>query len=359
MAAENKQDRTERATPKRRREARKKGQVAISKEVSSASIFLVGLIVFYLASPGLVHNTTALFKDTYQFIADPKLDATSLRLFLLFQIRHFAIIVLPLMAAILVAGIFANIVQTGFLFSTEALSPKFSKLNPVSGIKRLYSLRSLVELVKSLTKICLVGVIGYAVLKSRFDNLLNLTHYEIVEILIILAREALIIGIAVLGFMIVLALLDYLFQRWHYEKDIRMTKQEVKEEFKNTEGDPKIKARIRALQLEMSRNRMMSMVPDATVVITNPTHLAVAIQYDSDNMDAPKVVAKGAGNLAQKIKDVAKENNVPIVEKKSLARLLYKKVDIGGFIPFDLYQAVAEIIAYIYKLEEMRQRQYG
>lgn len=359
MADENKQDRTEKATPKRRQEARKKGQVAISKEVSSASILLVGLIVFYLAGPGLVRNTTALFKETYQYIAAPGLDASSMRLFLLSHIRHFAIIVLPILASIMVAGLAANIVQTGFLFSTEALSPKFSKLNPISGIKRLYSVRSLIELVKSLTKICLVGVIGYLVLKSRFDNLLNLTQYEVIEILIIIAREALVIGIAVLGFMIVLALLDYLFQRWHYEKDLRMTKQEVKEEFKNTEGDPKIKARIRSLQLEMSRNRMMSMVPDATVVITNPTHLSVAIQYDSDSMDAPKVVAKGAGNIAQKIKDVARENNVPIVEKKSLARLLYKKVEIGSFIPLDLYQAVAEIIAYIFKLEELRRRQYG
>ena len=210
-----------------------------------------------------------------------------------------------------------------------------------------------------MTKICLVGTIAYFVLKSRFSKLLDLTQLEINEILIIIAKEAFILGVYTFGFMLVLAVVDYTFQRWHHEKDLRMTKQEIKEEMKNTEGDPKIKARIRSIQQELSRNRMMSMVPDATVIITNPTHISVALKYDSNDMDAPKVVAKGAGILAQKIKDIAYEKKIPIVEKKSLARLLYKKVDAGSFIPLELYQAVAEIIAYIYKLEELQKNQYG
>jgi len=359
MPNENKQDRTERATPKKRRDARKKGQVAVSKEVSSAAILLVGLIVFYLYGPYLYNNIISLFKVTYLKIETPHLDRSSIFLFLLDSLRQFVIIVFPILLSIAMVGVVANVAQTGFLFSTEALSPKISKLNPISGLKRLYSARSFVELVKSLTKICLIGTLAFFVMKSRFNKLLDLTQFEIIDILILIGKEALIIGVYTFGFMLVLAALDYTFQRWHYEKDLKMTKQEVKDEMKNSEGDPKVKARIRSIQQEMSRNRMMSMVPDATVIITNPTHISVAIKYDSDKMDAPKVVAKGAGILAQKIKDIAYEKKIPIVEKKSLARLLYKRVDACSFIPLELYQAVAEIIAYIYKLEEINKNQYG
>jgi len=354
MAKDNNQERTERATPKRRHDARKKGQVALSKEISSASVLLVGIIVFYFGSPYMYNRIVFLIEETFLNIQHPHLDSSTLHLFFFNLIYQFILIITPLLVAVMIAGITSNVAQTGFLFSTESISFKISKINPINGFKRLYSLRSLVELVKSLTKICLIGVIAFYLVKSRFDNLLGSIQLDVSEIIALIGREALIISLYTFGFLIVLAVLDYTFQRWHYEKDLKMTKQEVKEEMKQTEGDPKIKARIRSIQQEMSRNRMMAMVPEATVIITNPTHISVALKYNTTDMLAPKVIAKGAGIIAQKIKDIAKEANIPIVEEKYLARVLYKTVDINSFIPIDLYHVVAEVIAYVYKLEKLK-----
>jgi len=353
MAEEKNQERTERATPKRRRETRKKGQVALSKEVSSAFVLLSSLSIFYFAGPWMFSKIIFLMQETYQNINTLDLNSSSFHFFIIDVMRQFILIISPLLGAIMVTGIISNVVQTGFLFSTEAISFKLSKINPINGFKRLYSLRSLVELVKSLTKITLVGGIAFFLIKSRYDNLLGLIQLDVLNIFTFIGSEASIIGFYTFGFLLVLAIFDYLFQRWHYEKDLKMTKQEVKEEMKHTEGDPKIKARIRSIQQEMSRNRMMAMVPDATVVITNPTHLAVALKYDTNNMLAPKVIAKGAGIIAKKIKDIAIENNIPVVEEKNIARVLYKTVEINSYIPIELYHAVAEVIAYVYKLGKL------
>jgi len=353
MADEKNQERTERATPKRRRETRKKGQVALSKEVSSAFVLLSSLSIFYFAGPWMFSKIIFLMQETYQNINTLDLNSSSFHFFIIDVMRQFILIISPLLGAIMVTGIISNVVQTGILFSTEAISFKLSKINPINGFKRLYSLRSLVELVKSLTKITLVGGIAFFLIKSRYDNLLGLIQLDVLNIFTFIGSEASIIGFYTFGFLLVLAIFDYLFQRWHYEKDLKMTKQEVKEEMKHTEGDPKIKARIRSIQQEMSRNRMMAMVPDATVVITNPTHLAVALKYDTNNMLAPKVIAKGAGIIAKKIKDIAIENNIPVVEEKNIARVLYKTVEINSYIPIELYHAVAEVIAYVYKLGKL------
>lgn len=353
MAGEKNQERTERATPKRRRETRKKGQVALSKEVSSAFVLLSSLSIFYFAGPWMFSKIIFLMQETYRNIDTLDLSSSSFHFFIIDVMRQFILIISPLLGAIMVTGIISNVVQTGFLFSTEAISFKLSKINPINGLKRLYSLRSLVELVKSLTKITLVGGIAFFLIKSRYDNLLGLIQLDVLDIFTFIGSEASLIGFYTFGFLLVLAIFDYLFQRWHYEKDLKMTKQEVKEEMKHTEGDPKIKARIRSIQQEMSRNRMMAMVPDATVVITNPTHLAVALKYDTNNMLAPKVIAKGAGIIAKKIKDIAIENNIPVVEEKNIARVLYKTVDINSYIPIELYHAVAEVIAYVYKLGKL------
>jgi len=353
MAGEKNQERTERATPKRRRETRKKGQVALSKEVSSAFVLLSSLSIFYFAGPWMFSKIIFLMQETYRNIDTLDLSSSSFHLLIIDVMRQFILIISPLLCAIMVTGIISNVVQTGFLFSTEAISFKLSKINPINGLKRLYSLRSLVELVKSLTKITLVGGIAFFLIKSRYDNLLGLIQLDVLDIFTFIGSEASLIGFYTFGFLLVLAIFDYLFQRWHYEKDLKMTKQEVKEEMKHTEGDPKIKARIRSIQQEMSRNRMMAMVPDATVVITNPSHLAVALKYDTNNMLAPKVIAKGAGIIAKKIKDIAIENNIPVVEEKNIARVLYKTVDINSYIPIELYHAVAEVIAYVYKLGKL------
>jgi len=357
MSDDKNQEKTERATPKRRRDARKKGQVALSKEISSAFVLLVALVVFYFSGSWMFSKVILLMREAFQNIETLNLTSSSFQPFLINIINQFILIISPLVCAIMVMGIISNVVQTGFLFSTEAITFKLSKINPVKGLKRLYSLRSLVELVKSLTKISLVGGIAFFVLKSRFDNVLGLIQLDVLRILTFIASEASIVGFYTFGFLVVLAIFDYAFQRWHHEKDLRMTKQEVKEEMKHTEGDPKIKARIRSIQQEMSRNRMMAMVPDATVVITNPTHLSIALKYDTEDMLAPKVIAKGAGIIAEKIKEVATQNNIPIVEEKNLARILYKTVEINSYIPIELYQAVAEIIAYVYKLGQMSKKE--
>jgi len=282
---------------------------------------------------------------TFQDIAGSNLDEISFQLLLLNVGKQFLIIIAPLMGAIMITGIATNILQTGFLFSTEAISLKLSKINPISSFKRLYSLRSQVELVKSLTKMILIGGIAYWILKGKIEKLPDLMQLEVFEILTFIGAESLNIGFYIFISLLVLAVFDYGFQRWHYEKDLRMTK---------AEGDPKIKARIRAIQQEMSRNRMMSMVPDATVVITNPTHFSIALKYEQDSMMAPKVLAKGAGFIAKKIKTVAIENNIPIVEDKPLARALFKTSEVDEYISVELYRAVAEIIAYVYKLGRIK-----
>ena len=354
MAEDKNQERTEKATEKRRTDARKKGQVAVSKEISSAFGLLSALLVFYFGGPWMFVKITKMMSGTFQDIAGSNLDEISFQLLLLNVGKQFLIIIAPLMGAIMITGIATNILQTGFLFSTEAISLKLSKINPISGFKRLYSLRSQVELVKSLTKMILIGGIAYWILKGKIEKLPDLMQLEVFEILTFIGAESLNIGFYIFISLLVLAVFDYGFQRWHYEKDLRMTKEEIKEETKQTEGDPKIKARIRAIQQEMSRNRMMSMVPDATVVITNPTHFSIALKYEQDSMMAPKVLAKGAGFIAKKIKTVAIENNIPIVEDKPLARALFKTSEVDEYISVELYRAVAEIIAYVYKLGRIK-----
>jgi flagellar biosynthetic protein FlhB len=220
-------------------------------------------------------------------------------------------------------------------------------------MKRFVSLKSLVELGKSIIKILFIGGIAYLILKSDLEEFPNLIQQEVGQIVVFIARVSLKLFFLVSLAMIVLAVLDYIYQRWQYEQDLKMTKQEVKDEFKQSQGDPKVKARIRGVQLEMARRRMMEAVPEADVVITNPTHLAIALKFDSREMIAPRVVAKGAGFVAQRIREIAEENRIPLVEEKPLAQALYKMVEIGDYIPAELYRAVAEVLAYVYRLKGM------
>ncbi|MCP4688204.1 MAG: flagellar biosynthesis protein FlhB, partial [Desulfobacterales bacterium] len=256
----------------------------------------------------------------------------------------------PLMLAVMIAGVVGNVAQFGFLFTTDSLTPNLGKLNPVSGVKRLFSLKSLVELVKSVLKLLVVGLIAYLVLKGELDNIPGLMFLGVRDILDFIGDVSFDIILYVSLVLIILAVLDFSYQRWQHEKDMRMTKQEVKDEGKEREGDPQIKARIRSAQMELSRRRMMEKVPEADVVITNPTHYAVALQFNPKEMVAPRVVAKGSNLVAQKIKKIARENHVPVLEDKPLAQALYKAVDIDDFIPAELYRAVAEVLAYVYRL---------
>ncbi len=355
MADRPNQDRTEQATPKRRQDARKKGQVAQSREIPSVVILLMSLGVFFFGGSWMFWNLSGYMADSLKGAALFQLaDVDSAAMLFVETFRIILRILLPLLLTVFVAGLAGNVGQFGFLFSSEALAPKWTKLNPLSGIKRMFSLRSLVELVKSILKILFVGTVAYLMLRKELELIPSLTHQSVGDILAFVGRVSFKICLNVCLALMILAILDFAYQRWEHEKSLKMTKQEVKDEFKQTEGDPKVKARIRSIQLETARQRMMEAVPTADVVITNPTHLAVAIRFDAATMTAPQVVAKGAGYVAERIKQIAAENGVPCVENKPLARTLFKIVDIGRTIPVDLYKAVAEVLAYVYRLRGMR-----
>lgn len=249
-------------------------------------------------------------------------------------------------------SLFITYVQVGFLFTTKPLKAKLSRINPIEGFKRIFSKRSLVELLKSILKIFFVGYVAYSYGSKNIGTIVNYPSMEPGQILKNFSKLAFSFSIRIIGALLFLAILDYLYQWRDYEKNLMMTKQEVKEEFKQTEGDPLIKSRIREKQRKIAMNRMMQDVPKADVIITNPTHLAVAIKYDDDLYIAPYLLAKGADVVAENIKKVAKENSIPIVENKPLARVLYSTVDIGEVIPEELYEAVAEVLAYVYSLKD-------
>ncbi len=253
-----------------------------------------------------------------------------------------------------IAAILGNVLQVGFMFSTESIQPKIDKISPSKGFQRLFSVRSIAEMIKGILKICIIAGVAYLVIRKEIVNLIPLADQSIWGMLTYLGRVCFHILLATTVVLVFLAALDYAYQRWEFEKSIRMTKQEIKDEFKNTEGDPMIKARIRRIQREMARKRMMAEVPKATVVVTNPTHLAVAIRYEHATMNAPVVVAKGADIIAEKIREIAKENDIPIVENKPLAQVLYKIVKLNHAVPENLYKAVAEVLAFVYEQKKMK-----
>lgn len=348
------QEKTEKATPKKKEEARKKGQVAISREISSAMVLLAALGFFYFAGSWMFWHLADLVTRVFQNIGTLRFNTINeVSVFSLEIMSRLLAILAPLLLPLAILGLAANILQVGFKMSTEAIAPKMSKLNPISGMKRFVSLKALVELAKSIVKLLIIGSIAYLLVKSDMAAFPLLIHQEVGQILVFVARVSLKISFFVCLALVILAVLDFLYQRWQHEKDLKMTKQEVKDEQKQTFGDPKVKSRIRSMQLEMARRRMMEAVPEADVVITNPTHLAIAIKFDAEEMIAPLVLAKGAGHVAQRIKEIATEHQVPLVEDKPLAQALFKMVELGDYIPAELYRAVAEVLAYVYRLKGM------
>jgi len=352
MAEESFQEKTEQPTPKKIADARKKGTVCQSKEIPSAIILLTSLGFFFFSESWMFSSLSEFMSGIFQNIGSFRIhDITTASALSITILKNVLSIILPFMLAVVTAGIVANIVQIGFLFSPEALSPKLSKFNPISGIKKLFSLKSFVELVKSLIKITFVGGIAYLTIKTELKTIPTLMQMDIKDIISFIGITSFKICLYVAMALIIMAVLDYAYQKYEHIKGLKMTKQEVKDENKQTEGDPRVKARIRSIQIEMSRRRMMEAVPEADVVITNPTQLAIALKFDSENMIAPKIVAKGAGKIAERIREIAGENQVPIVENKLLVRTLFKIAEIGDYIPAELYQAVAEVLAYVYRLK--------
>jgi flagellar biosynthetic protein FlhB len=359
MAEQNKdQEKTEPASPKRRKEAKEKGQVAKSQDVTSVAILLGSLTLFYFSSGIMVEKMMGLMR--WMFIKSGQFDMScdNIQPVLITVVYKMFGLLFPIFLTVVCIGLLANLLQVGFIFSGESITPKLSKIDPIKGFQRLFSLRSLVELVKNIFKILVVGFVAYITIKGEISNLFPLGDQSLWGILFYIGKTALKVMFRTCWVLVVLAILDYSFQRWQYEKDLRMSKQEVKDEFKQSEGDPLIKARTKRLQREMARKRMMAKVPKADVVITNPTHIAVALKYNQLNMSAPEVIAKGKGFVAEKIKDIAAKNNIPIVENKPLAQVLNKVVDVDEMIPANLYKAVAEVLAYVYGLKTKRSSEY-
>lgn len=355
MAQDNGMDRTEKPTPKKLSDARKKGQVAQSREIPSAMILMTALAVFYFGGQGMVRQLTDLMRVSFRDLEGEWMQsAASVDAMAGWLFQQSLTILMPMMIALLVIGVVANVAQFGFNFKENLMVPDFKKLNPVSGVKNLISLKALVELIKSIFKIGFVGLIAYLMLRRELTIIPTLIHAEVVETAAYMGTVAFKIAFFVCLGLIVLAAADFAYQRWQHQKNLMMTKQEVKEERKQSDGDPQVKSRIRSMQMEMAQRRMMEAIPTADVVITNPTHFAVAIRFDAAAMAAPQVVAKGADLIAQRIREIAGEHDVPLVENKPLARALFRSTEIGDFIPAELYRAVAEVLAYVYRLKGIR-----
>ena len=346
-------EKTEKATSKKRRDARKKGQVRRSTEVNVAfcSIIMFGLLFFIWET-----YTDQLVGVLMEFLGPQSLSrafdgmSTNEVVALLNRIMvKIATIMLPIMAVAMVAGVAANILQFGFLFTTENLGMKLNRISPLSGFKRMFSSRTLVELLKSILKIIILGFIAYNEYLKLLDGFRNYIGLDLYTTFIQIMRDAFMLALRMCLALVVIAAADFFFQWWKFEKDLKMTKQEVKDEYKMMEGDPQIKGKIKQKQRQMSMMRMMSRVPEADVVITNPTHYAVALKYDDKVRAAPVVIAKGQDYIARKIREVAQENNIQIVENPPIAQALYAMCEVDDEIPADLYQAVADILVFVYK----------
>lgn len=351
MSGSSGQEKTEKATPRKKQEARKKGQVAKSQDLASAVNLLGVLATFYLLQDYLVrvmHNYMQTFYSTNlnrQLNEENVLELFISNSYVLLQI------VGPIMLAAFLISIVANLGQVGFLFVPDAIKPKLEKINPIAGLKRIFSLRSLVELVKSLLKVTIVGYAVYSVVKGNINDLIFTVDMEPYQVFALVSSLVFKIALTAASIFLILGALDFFYQKYEFEKNLRMSKQEIKDEFKQTEGDPFIKGQRRAKQRALTMNRMIQAIPEATVVVTNPTHLSVALKYKTGEFDTPVVVAKGAGAIALKIREVATEHQVPIIENKPVAQVLYKNTEIGDEIPVDLYQAIAEILAVVYKIK--------
>jgi flagellar biosynthetic protein FlhB len=350
QAGEKSQD----PTPHRRQKAREEGQVARSQDLGSAVLLLAGLIALLACGGSLVDFLGLYLKQQLGGAAWLSMDAAAAVTECHATLAGLAKCLLPILGVLLVAAVVVNLGQTGLLFLPEKLALDLQRLDPLQGLQRIFSLPSLARLLFGLFKIALIATVAIVVLWNQCNAILGLAALGLPEMSAYLAGVLLWTAIKVAVALLILAIFDYAFQRWKQERDLKMTPQEVREEMKNLEGDPQIIARRRAVQRQLTLHRLSDAVPKADVVVTNPTELAVAIQYDPQKMEAPIVVAKGAGVLAERIRRLALEKGIPIVEKKPLAQALYKEVDVNHPIPRDKYAAVAEVLAYVYQLKDKK-----
>ncbi len=343
-------EKTEPATPRKREEARKKGQVAKSSEVGTAAMVLAGFASLRIFGPMMFARASNLVQH---FLTAPQQwdgSAEGVHALYIMVLGEGMLVLLPIFGTLLTVALLSQGIQVGLRATWESLQPKFSRVNPLEGVKRVFSKRALVEFAKSLGKIAIIGYLAYREVLSSLQYLPQLGHMDTLQALTLVGESifslVILIGLALL----IIAGLDYFYQRYEFETSIKMSKQDIKDELKQSEGDPMLRSKIRQKQREMSSHRMMENVPTADVVITNPTHFSIALRYDPGSMSAPEVVAKGAGFVALKIKELGRENGIAVVENAPLARALYKAAEIGQEVPEELYPAVAEVLAFVYRL---------
>lgn len=357
MADTSGQEKTEVATPRRREEAREEGNVPRSTELSSVAILIVGVLAMYLYAPRAFQGLRLVMRDFLSTLHRRPIDEEGIPLMFWEIASRILDIVYPFTIALILGAILVNVAQVGLLFSMKSMKPKFSKLSPLEGAKRIFSARGAMELGKSLLKLAMVAPIMYSTIVSEVPAIAGLAQVPAQDILIYLGMLALKVVSRALLILLILALLDFAFQRFQHERDLKMTKQEVKEELKRTQGDPQIKSRIRQVQREVARRRMMAEVPEAEVVVTNPTEYAIALRYKQGEQEAPMVVAKGRNLIAQRIKEIARAAGVPIYEDRPLAQLLDQLTEVGEMIPPELYDGVASALAFVYRMEEQAKTQ--
>lgn len=347
----NFEERTEQASARRREKAREEGHVAKSQDLTGAFLLCVGVTTLLILGPTLGAQMGDLIK--YNMTNAPFLAqqvGTSMTSLFTDATTQFFLILAPFFGVMVIAAIAANVAQVGFHITPKALQLKWERLDVMKGITRLFSLRSLVSLVRDCIKILIIAAVAWYAIHGEWNKFFALADMSVGQMITQLGSMIGILALKIGGAFLGIALLDYLYQRWEHERSIKMSKQELKEEHKETEGSPQVKARIRQIQRAMLRQRMLTAVPKADVVVTNPTHIAVALRYDQGEMAAPYVLAKGERLLAQRIKEIAREHNIPIIEDKPLARALFKICEVGQMVPANLYRAVAEILAYVYRI---------
>lgn len=344
-------EKTEKATPKKRQDARKKGQVAKSQDLSGALVLLSGFLCLTAFGGYIKERLVALFTDVFYNRLTMNVTKENVMTMLGDYAIQILLLLAPMFLVVMVMAVIANYAQVGFMLTGEPLKMKLSKLDPIKGFKNIFSIRSLVEFAKTLIKLTIIGYLVYSTIWGIRGSISALGNISVEDTFHFVAQVAMNLGLKISAALFVLAALDYIYQRYEHEKSLKMSKQDIKDEYKKMEGDPMIKGKIRERQRRMAMQRMMQEVPKADVIITNPTHFAVALKYDGSKMDAPQVVAKGQDYMALRIKEIAKEHGVITMENRPLARALFKRTEIGDIIPADLFQAVAEVLAYVYKIK--------
>lgn len=356
MAEDTGGEKTLPASEQKIRRAREDGNVAKSQDLSAAWTLLVALLGMYFLGPDMFRGLIGMARYYFGEGIREEITVVTFPTLTTAALLRLGSILWPFLLMLVAAGLFINLMQVGLLFSTKAITPKLDKINPLKGFKRFVSVRTFVELIKSLMKVALVSAIVYFTLRGQWLDLMNLIYLEPIGTAIGVGQVVIDVWWRIVAAMLTLGLIDYGFQKWQHLQELRMTHQEVKEESKQLEGDPKIKQRIRQLQRQMANQRMMQEVPTADVVITNPIRFAVALRYDMANMESPVVVAKGARLQAKRIREIATENNVPIIEKPELARHLFRNVEVGQTVPEDVFLAVAEVLAFVYRIDKREEK---